>query len=160
VPDLERLRQITIAAKAHWGHDLGWVESWVAAGDFPGVAVRRGEAYLVEVDGTVAGWAAVQPRGEVAWLEDLWVDPPYMGRGVGKTLFFEAVRRASAVGATRLEWEADLDAVGFYERQGARYLRDSPVTELGRVLPIMTFDCRRRPPGSLAAGGHRASVQR
>jgi GNAT superfamily N-acetyltransferase len=141
--DVERLRQITIAAKAHWGHDLDWVERWVADGDFPGRAVQRDQAFLVEVDGVVAGWSAVEQRGEVAWLEDLWVDPPYMRRGVGTALFQDAVARAAAAGASRLEWEADLDAVGFYERMGARYLRDSAVTELGRVLPIMTVDCRR-----------------
>ena len=138
--DLERLREITVAAKAHWGHDLAWVGSWVAAGDFPGVAIERGEARLVEVDGVVAGWSALQPRGDVAWLEDLWVDPSYMGRGVGKALFLDAVARAKAAGAIRLEWEADLDAVGFYERMGGRRVRDSDVTELGRILPIMALD--------------------
>jgi GNAT superfamily N-acetyltransferase len=138
--DVDRLRAITVAAKAHWGHDLAWVEGWVAAGDFPRVAVARGGAFLVEVDGIVAGWSATRQRGDVAWLEDLWVDPPSMGRGVGKTLFLDAVARARRAGARSLEWEADLDAVGFYERMGGRRVRDSDVTELGRILPIMALD--------------------
>jgi len=138
--DVDRLREITVAAKAHWGHDLAWVESWVAAGDFPGVAVARGEARLVEVDAVVAGWSALQERGDVGWLADLWVDPPYMGRGVGRTLFLDAALRARAAGARSLEWEADLDAVGFYERMGGRHIRDSDVTELGRILPIMALE--------------------
>jgi GNAT superfamily N-acetyltransferase len=138
--DVGRLRKITVAAKAHWGHDLAWVERWVSAGDFPGVAVARGEARLIEVDGAVAGWSALQARGDVGWLEDLWVDPPYMGRGVGKALFLDAVARAKAAGAQSLEWEADPDAVGFYERMGGRRIRDSKVTELGRILPIMGVD--------------------
>jgi GNAT superfamily N-acetyltransferase len=138
--DVGRLREITVAAKAHWGHDLAWVERWVSGGDFPGVAVARGEARLVEVDGAIAGWSALQARGDVAWLEDLWVDPPYMGRGVGRTLFLDALGRAKAAGARSLEWEADLDAVGFYERMGGRRIRDSEVTELGRILPIMGVD--------------------
>ena len=138
--DVERLRAITVAAKAHWGHDLEWVESWVAAGDFAQVAVGRGEAWLAELYGDVAGWSALQTDGDVAWLEDLWVDPPYMGRGVGRALFLDAAARARAAGAVRLDWEADLDAVGFYERMGARRVRDSNVTELGRILPIMALD--------------------
>jgi GNAT superfamily N-acetyltransferase len=138
--DVERLRQIAVAAKSHWGHDLAWVESWVTAGDFPGVAVDRGEAWLAELDGAVAGWSALQPGGDVAWLEDLWVDPAYMGRGIGKALFLDAADRARAAGARRLEWEADLDAVGFYERMGGRRVRDSDMTELGRILPIMALD--------------------
>ena len=138
--DVERLREITVAAKVHWGHDPGWVERWVAAGDFPAVAVARGEARLAELDDGVAGWSALQLRGEVAWLEDLWVAPACMGRGVGKALFLDAAARARAAGASRLEWESDLDAVGFYERMGARRVRDSEATELGRILPIMALD--------------------
>jgi len=138
--DVERLNEITIAAKAHWGHDLSWVEQWVAAGDFAGVAVSHDEAWVVEIDGSIAGWSALQLRGEVAWLEDLWVDPAYMGRGVGTALFREATTRATRAGAQRMEWEADLDAVGFYQRMGGRPVRDSDVTELGRILPIMAFD--------------------
>jgi N-acetylglutamate synthase-like GNAT family acetyltransferase len=138
--DISRLDEITVAAKAHWGHDLSWVRQWVAAGDFARVAVTRGQAWLAEIDGTIAGWSALQLRGEVAWLEDLWVDPAYMGRGVGTGLFRDAMTRATTAGARRVEWEADLDAVGFYERMGGRRVRDSDVTELGRVLPIMAFD--------------------
>jgi GNAT superfamily N-acetyltransferase len=138
--DVDQLRRMTIAAKAHWGHDLEWVRSWVATGDFPGVAVARGEGRVLEINGVVAGWSALQHRGETAWLEDLWVDPQHMGRGFGKTLFLDAVARAAAAGARRLEWEADPDAVGFYERMGGRRARDSELTELGRVLPIMALD--------------------
>jgi len=138
--DVERLNEIAIAAKAHWGHDPSWVKQWVAAGDFARVAVSRDEAWVVEIDGTIAGWSALQLRGEVAWLEDLWVDPAYMGRGVGTALFRDATTRATSAGAQRMEWEADLDAVGFYKRMGGRPVRDSDVTELGRILPIMAFD--------------------
>ena len=135
-----RLDEITVAAKAHWGHDISWVANWVEAGEFARGAVARREAWLVEVDGKIAGWSALQLRGEIGWLEDLWVDPPYMGRGVGRALFLDAVGRAAAAGARRVEWESDVDAVGFYERMGARQIRDSSVTELGRILPVMALD--------------------
>jgi GNAT superfamily N-acetyltransferase len=138
--DVEGLREIMVAAKAYWGHDPAWVERWVEAGDFPGVAVAGGEARLAEVYGAVAGWSALQLRGDVAWLEDLWVAPSCMGRGVGKALFLDAAARARAAGAVRLEWEADVDAVGFYERMGGRRVRDSDATELGRILPVMALE--------------------
>lgn len=94
VPDSQRLREIAFAAKAHWGYDERLVREWVDALAFP-----PEERVLVE-DG---GWAGVVVRGDVCRLEDLWVEPAAMGRGVGRR----------------------------------RYLRDSDVTEWGRVLPIM-----------------------
>lgn len=75
--------------------------------------------------------------GDVCVLEDLWVDPPAMGRGIGARLFRRAVERARACGATRLEWEAEPNAVGFYEKMGGSVLRDSEPSEWGRVLPVM-----------------------
>jgi hypothetical protein len=37
-----------------------------------------------------------------------------------------------------MEWEAEPLAVGFYERMGGRYLRESELSVLwGRTLPIM-----------------------
>ena len=30
----ERLRQIAIEAKGHWGYDRDWVRAWAATGDF------------------------------------------------------------------------------------------------------------------------------
>jgi hypothetical protein len=39
-----------------------------------------------------------------------------------------------------MEWEAEPNAVGFYDRLGARYLRDSRPNEWGRVIPVMGID--------------------
>ncbi len=137
--DGPRLREIAIAAKGHWGYDMERVRAWGAG---ISVASQGGgkEIFVAEVDGSIAGWASVEPRVDAWWLEDLWVDLDRMGRGVGSRLFRSAADRARAAGAVRLEWEAEPNALGFYERMGARYLRDSEPTEWGRVIPIMGVD--------------------
>jgi GNAT superfamily N-acetyltransferase len=136
----ERLRQIAIDAKAHWGYDRDWVRSWAAQGDFSPEALSSQPVLVAEAGGRAVAFAMLIPKGEVAWLDDLWVEPPWIGRGVGTRLFEAAAARARELGARRMEWEAELNAVGFYEKRGGRYLRDSEVTELGRVLPIMGLE--------------------
>jgi GNAT superfamily N-acetyltransferase len=136
----ERLRQIAIDAKAHWGYDRDWVRSWAARGDFSPEALSTKPVLVAEADGRPVAFAMLIPKGELAWLDDLWVEPPWIGRGVGKGLFEAAAARARELGAERMEWEAELNAVGFYEKVGGRYIRDSEVTELGRVLPVMGLD--------------------
>jgi GNAT superfamily N-acetyltransferase len=125
----ERLREIAAAAKGHWGYDPQLVAGWAAEMALPD------EPILAERDGRVVGWASVERRGDVLWLEDLWVEPAAMGRGVGRELFERA--KALGAGSTRMEWEADPNAVPFYERMGASYLRDSAPSAWGRVLPVM-----------------------
>ena len=135
--DFGRLREIAVDAKAHWGYDRGRVEQWAEGGDFEPESLGKRLVYVAEVDGEPVGWASLIPRGEVAWLEDLWVEPAWIGRGVGRMLFEHVKERARALGAVRLEWEAEPNARDFYERMGGAYVRDSEVTEWGRVLDVL-----------------------
>jgi GNAT superfamily N-acetyltransferase len=135
--DFSRLREIAVDAKAHWGYDRARVEDWALQGDFEPESMRERLVYVAEAESEPVGWAALIPRGEVGWLEDLWVEPAWIGRGVGRLLFEHVADRARELGAKRLEWEAEPNATGFYERMGAAYIRDSEVTEWGRVLDVL-----------------------
>ena len=134
------MREIAVEAKAHWGYDRALVEEWALGGDFDPESLRKRLLYVAESDGRPVGWAALIPRGEVGWLEDLWVEPAWIGRGVGRALFEHVAAEARQRGARRLEWEAEPNAQGFYEHLGATYVRDSEETEWGRVLEVLGVD--------------------
>ena len=136
----ERLREIAIAAKAHWGYDEGWVRGWAAQGDFSAEALTGRPVLAADLGGRAIGFASLIPQGEVCVLDDLWIDPDWIGRGIGTRLFEACAERARDLGAMRMEWEAEPNAVGFYEKLGGRYLRDSRPTELNRVIPVMGLD--------------------
>jgi GNAT superfamily N-acetyltransferase len=136
----ERLREIAIAAKAHWGYPLEQVWSWADQGDFSAAGLRAKEFFVAEEDGRAVAFASLIEGEAVCVLDDLWVEPVGMGKGIGSALFRTAADRARALGARTLEWEAEPHAVGFYERMGGRYLRDSPPSEWGRVLPVMGLE--------------------
>jgi GNAT superfamily N-acetyltransferase len=136
----ERLRTIAIAAKSYWGYDRDRVAEWAAMGDFSPQALRQKEVYVAETQGQVIGWASLLSKDDVCWLDDLWIEPEWIGRKVGSLLFRHVVERAKQRGAARLEWEAEPNALGFYERMGARYLRESEPSIWGRVLPVMGID--------------------
>jgi GNAT superfamily N-acetyltransferase len=132
----ERLREIATAAKAHWGYDLEQVRDWAGDADF-----KSGKDVLVaEQDGRAVGFASVIPQGEVCVLDDLWIEPDAMGAGLGRDLFEAAADRGRELGARTMEWEAEPNAVGFYERLGGRFLRDSEPSEWGRILPVMGIE--------------------
>jgi N-acetylglutamate synthase-like GNAT family acetyltransferase len=134
--DYGRVRELTLDSKAHWGYDRDFVRRWAEGLSFE----SDRERWVAELDGEIVAWAAlVPPAGGVAVLDDLWVDPAWMGRGVGSRLFRLAADRARELGAERLEWGAEPNSVGFYEKVGGRKLRDH-VTEWGRVAPWMGID--------------------
>jgi ribosomal protein S18 acetylase RimI-like enzyme len=53
-------------------------------------------------------------------LEDLFVGPGFMGRGVGRLLVEDVASRAAAAGADVVDVIANPNALGFYERVGFR----------------------------------------
>ena len=138
--DYERLRAIAVEAKAHWGYDRALVEEWARGGDFEPESLRARLVYVAEVEGAPVGWAALIPRGEVGWLEDLWVEPAWIGQGLGRALFEHVAAAARRRGARRLEWEAEPNAHGFYEHLGGAYVRESEETEWGRVLQVLAVE--------------------
>ena len=139
----ERLREIAIAAKGYWGYDLERVREWAAMGDFSPEGLRQKEIHVAEVDGRPVGWAAVIPRGQVCWLDDLWIVPEWIGKGIGTCLFRRAAKRGKQLGARWMEWEAEPNAIGFYQKMGGRHLRDGEPTTWGRIIPVMFVDLRR-----------------
>eukprot|EP01037_Dinobryon_pediforme_P027266 gene27266-30100_t len=56
------------------------------------------------------------------YLEDLYVDPPFRGHGIGKALIVHLARRCIAEGLPRLDWQG-LDwnepSIAFYKSLGA-----------------------------------------
>jgi GNAT superfamily N-acetyltransferase len=136
----ERLRQIAIDAKGHWGYDRDWIHSWAAQGDFSPDALLSKPVLVAEADGRAVGFAALIPQRAVAVLDDLWVEPDWIGRGVGTKLFEACATRARELGADRMEWEAEPNSVGFYEKLGGRYVRDSERTTMNRIIPVMGVD--------------------
>jgi GNAT superfamily N-acetyltransferase len=135
-----RLKEIAIAAKSSWGYDAESVRQWADDGDFSPTGLARLVAFVAEKDGRAAGWASLLWKTGGWWLEDLWVEPAWMGKGVGSRLFRHAAAHARSAGATRLHWEAEPHAVEFYEHMGGRYVRDSESTAWGRIIPIMELD--------------------
>jgi GNAT superfamily N-acetyltransferase len=132
-----RLKEIAIAAKGVWGYESEKVQEWADQGDFSPQRLRELTVFVAEAQGRQIGWCSLIPRGAVWSLEDLWVEPDRMCAGVGASLFRRAARHAKEHGARRMEWEAEPNAIGFYEKLGATYLRDSELTSWGRRLTVM-----------------------
>jgi N-acetylglutamate synthase-like GNAT family acetyltransferase len=129
--DEPRLRAVTEAAKGHWGHDQERVRRWAASLDL------SREIWVAEVGDDVAGWAALLPPSDgICELDDLWVEPRAMGLGSGTALFRHTAARARELGARELRWEAEPNAVGFYERMGAETV-GTATSSWGRTLPVM-----------------------
>ena len=133
------LTQIAIAAKAHWNYPDLWMQIWTPQLTFTSEYLEKNESW-VAVDGNqLTGFYTLLDNYGIAWIDNLWVLPAYMGKGVGRQLFNHAIEQARQRGFKTLQLEADPNALGFYEKMGMRKVgeRQSEVDGQPRILPIM-----------------------
>lgn len=136
--EADALRALAHRSKAHWPYDAAFLARVAPMLMLTAADVARDEVHVLELDGVVAGWHRVTLHDDHAELEDLWVDPAYIGAGWGRTLFEHAAGVARAHGAPALEWDAEPYAQPFYERMGGVEVGRTPsAAQEGRTLPRM-----------------------
>jgi GNAT superfamily N-acetyltransferase len=87
--------------------------------EFPGAAVNDGRTRVAAAaDGRVIGFATALTGGDAIELDDLFVDPGWMGRGVGRALVLDVVAIARDQLAGRIEVTANPHALAFYQKVG------------------------------------------
>ena len=135
------LSELALRSKAHWGYDAAFLEACRDVLTVSPADVEAGVVFVAELDGNRAGFYRLCSAEPEAELEDLWVDPETMGRGVGSALLAHATARARERGCTSVLVESDPHAEGFYRSQGARRVgeRTSSI-DVSRQLPLLRLE--------------------
>lgn len=136
------LTQIALSAKRHWGYPEHWIELWRPQLTFDAAYFRINESWAAEVDGGPVAFYTLLDKDGLAWLENLWVMPEYIGKGIGKALFLHALELARLRGCKIFQLEADPNAAGFYEKMGMHKIAERKYELNGqpRILPLMEMN--------------------
>lgn len=86
--------------------------------EFSGLAVAEGRTRAAVAEGRIIGFATWLSAGEAIEIEDLFVDPEWMRRGVGRALVADLIAMARDREVHRVEVTANPHALAFYQRIG------------------------------------------
>lgn len=139
--DCERLKEIALASKGYWGYSEVLISQWTQTFIITPESIDRDKVYLARINSLIIGWYRLLVHSTAAVLEDLWVLPDYIGKGVGRKLFEHAVMQAKLSGLPYLELEADPNAEPFYTKMGCHKIGER-ISEWGRAIPHMIYDLR------------------
>jgi ribosomal protein S18 acetylase RimI-like enzyme len=128
--DFARLAELHVLARYDMAylphvHSFVSVERWMRESVIP-----RQHVWVAEIDGTVVGYASLYE----GFLTNLYVHPSHQRRGIGAALLTE-VKSATPDGFRFWVFQANRDAIRFYERHGARTVRMTDGSKNEERLP-------------------------
>ena len=135
--ELPGLSDLCLRSKAYWKYDPAFIEACRDELTLTETDLKHDYVMVAESEeGRAAGVLHLILDGTTAEMEKLFIDPKFIGKGVGRLLFKWAVETAKAKGATIMNVVADPGAAPFYERMGFRQFGTFPSGSIaGRELP-------------------------
>ena len=140
ITEAEVLTELALRAKAFWGYPDDFMaacrdELTVRPADLES---QQFTYRVLERDGAVLGFYSLERLSEDEFeLEALFVEPDYIGTGLGRELFAHAVTLAGALGGQSMLIQSDPHASEFYRGAGARQVSMRPSDSIpGRELPV------------------------
>jgi GNAT superfamily N-acetyltransferase len=103
-----RSRHASVPAIPSPVHSDDEVKAWFAT-----VVLPERETWVIEYDGAIVALLVLEPE----WIDQLYVDPDYTGRGFGSRLL-DVAKHAYPAGLDLWTFEANTGARRFYERHG------------------------------------------
>ncbi len=124
--EADAVRDLIMRSMGHWDRPA---EFLLEAGRLMSLSaedLRRDEAWVAVVDGAVAGFYRLSRADDRFEIEEFHLEPPMIGRGIGRRMFRHATERARAGGGRWLVWTTDSNALGFYLRMGGEITGTEP----------------------------------
>jgi N-acetylglutamate synthase-like GNAT family acetyltransferase len=117
--DMDMLSGVFRRASLSNEHDRGYLLAHPDVLELASDGVLEGRTTVaVDTSGSIVGFASYLITEDVIELEDLFVDPQWMRRGIGRTLVLAIAGTARELGFDRLEVTANPHATEFYDRTG------------------------------------------
>jgi GNAT superfamily N-acetyltransferase len=138
--EAETITEVMRRSKAYWGYDAKFMETFRQTMVIRAEQIRAHIVYVAQDQtGRVIGFYQLQQRESEMHLLDLFIEPEFIGRGIGKVLFRHAVEQSRVMGFCGFTLDSDPNAEPFYLRMGAIRIGERESAIPGRFIPKMKY---------------------
>lgn len=138
--EASELSGLAMRSKAYWGYSREFMDACREELSVPQSHLENSRfCYVVaEHHGVIVGYYALERLSAAEFeLEALFVEPRYIGSGIGRALITHAKKRAETAGGRTLIIQGDPNAENFYRAAGGRLTGKRESASIpGRFLPI------------------------
>lgn len=138
--DADALTELALRSKAVWGYDRAFMTACRAELTVTAELIARSAVRVAAAGDAIRGFYALTMERPEPSLEFLYVEPDFIGTGVGARLWKHAVGEARARSLKRFSIDADPNAEAFYLSRGCERTGEVPSGSIpGRKLPLLSY---------------------
>ena len=137
--DAKELTELTIRSKSHWDYSKQQIEKWRDDLTVSETYIIEKEVYkLIDNKNKIIGYYSYFKIDELnIKLENLFVEPKFIGCGYGKMLMSDFLERIKKTKSEKIILDADPNVEKFYEQIGFKVIGQLETSIKDRFLPIM-----------------------
>lgn len=138
ISDKNILTEIALLSKAYWGYSSNLLKSWQDDLTVTSEMISTMNVFKFVVDKKIAGFYILnQPKNTSIELEFLFVNPNFIGKGIGKQLLTHAIEFAQKLNCKSVQVLSDPNAEKFYQYFGFNTINKKESSVKGRFLPVL-----------------------
>ena len=138
INDNEILTEITEKSKAYWGYSeeqiLKWKDNLTVSKDY----IKNNCVYTLIKDGRIVGYYSyiIKEKKNII-LDNLFILPAYIGKGLGKYLMNDFLNRMKKENFEKITLDSEPNAEDFYLKLGFKKIGEFETSIKNRFMPIM-----------------------
>jgi GNAT superfamily N-acetyltransferase len=139
--DATDLSELAFCSKAHWGYPVEFMQACrrelTVTSD--SIASNEIQTVVAVIQQDIAGFYTLEGLADTCIeLGALFVEPKYIGQGIGRQLMTRAKAHAARFGAHTMTIQGDPHALEFYRAAGASVIGEMESGSIpGRFLPLL-----------------------
>lgn len=136
--EINSINRLIESSKQYWGYNDELMKLWL-----PDLLMTTQNFYsrkfwVMKKEGEIMGVFSLSLRSEAIFeLEDFWISPSEMGKGLGQKMFKFVINQLIITKAKKLVIISDPNAEGFYIKMGASRVEFYESKPEGRMLPVL-----------------------
>ena len=144
IEELDFVSDLAVRSKGHWGYSQDFLnackeELSITPGEFDN---SKFHFRVMEQENKIIGYYAVCHLDSNTYeLDALFVEPTFIGKGIGKQLMDHAKALVKEIGGTKIILQAEPNAEPFYVKAGADIVGKKESQSIrGRYLSLLEID--------------------
>lgn len=145
------LTSISFGAKRHWNYTEEYLALWHEQLTVTEEYINSSVVFVAQKGNTIIGYCSIVEatkenmeelgfEREGYWLNHIYIRPAYIQNGIGTKLIEQVQAYCKEQGIHLLQIESDMNANGFFEQLGAKYIKDIPLDEQGHVVCLYEYE--------------------